>query len=92
MLAAALIFASALPATAQTVPTMQAPQAEEADEVEDAPAANVNDPDVLKGIDVDKLDWAQLGADASTLRDEIAARKRAAKAAGNDGQIGRAHV
>ena len=40
---------------------------------------------MLKGIDVDKLDWAQLGTDASTLRDEIAAKKRAAKAAGNDG-------
>ncbi|MBR0718985.1 hypothetical protein [Bradyrhizobium liaoningense] len=86
MLAAAFIFGSVLAAHAQTVPTMPNASAEEADEAEEAPAANVNDPDVLKDIDVDKLDWAQLGTDASTLRDEIAAKKRAARqAAGNDG-------
>lgn len=85
MLAAAFIVGSVLAVSAQSVPTMPNSPAEEADEADEAPAANINDPDVLSGIDVDKLDWAQLGADASTLRDEIAAKKRAAKAAGNDG-------
>ena len=39
---------------------------------------------MLKGIDVDKLDWGQLAIDAGTLNDIIAAKKRA-QAAAKDG-------
>src|SRR5581483_2405942 len=46
-----------------------------------AEAPNVNDTDVLKGIDVDKLDWSQLAIDAGTLNDLISAKKRAQAAA-----------
>jgi hypothetical protein len=45
---------------------------------------DVNDQDVLKDIDISKLDWSQLDIDASTLY-ETAAKKRAAKAASNYG-------
>lgn len=38
---------------------------------------------MLKGIDVDKLDWSQLAIDAGTLNDIIAAKKRAQAAANN---------
>ena len=83
VLAAALIFGSVLAASAQIIPPFSpAPAAAVPDEeAEDAP--DVNDPDVLKGIDVDKLDWAQLAIDAGTLNDIIAAKKRAQAAANN---------
>jgi hypothetical protein len=82
LLAAAFIFAAAA-ASAQTVPSQtQAEAADEADGTEAAAAPDVNDPDVLKGIDVDKLDWSQLSTDAATAGgDAPAARKRAGKAA-----------
>lgn len=85
-LAAAFIFGSVLTVSAQIippfspVPTATAPD----EETEAAETADVNDPDVLKGIDVDKLDWGQLAIDAGTLNDTIAAKKRA-KAATNNG-------
>jgi hypothetical protein len=53
------------------------------DDAEAAEAPDVNDPDVMKGIDVDKLDWGQLAIDAGTLNDIIAAKKRAQAAANN---------
>jgi len=87
-LAAAFIFGAVLTAQAQIIPPFSPPPAatapddEEADEVAEAP--NVNDSDVLKGIDVDKLDWSQLAIDAGTLNDIIAAKKRA-QAAAKDG-------
>jgi hypothetical protein len=87
-LAAAFIFGSVLTAQAQIIPPFSPPPTatapdDEADEVAET-APDVNDTDVLKGIDVDKLDWSQLAIDAGTLNDSIAAKKRA-KAAANDG-------
>jgi hypothetical protein len=84
-LAAAFIFGSVLTAPAQIIPPFSpAPAATAHDEdAEAAETADVNDPDVLKGIDVDKLDWGQLAIDAGTLNDIIAARKRAQAAANN---------
>ncbi|MEK9279776.1 MULTISPECIES: hypothetical protein [unclassified Bradyrhizobium] len=81
VLAAALIFGSVLTASAQIIP--QAAAAPD-DEAEAAATPDVNDTDVLKGIDVDKLDWSQLAVDAGTLNDIIAAKKRA-QAAAKDG-------
>ena len=83
-LAAAFIFGSVLTSSAQIIPPFSPPPAatapdEEADEVAETP--DVNDPDVLRGIDVDKLDWGQLAIDAGTLNDLIAAKKRAQAAA-----------
>jgi hypothetical protein len=84
-LAAAFIFGSVLTASAQIIPPFSPPAATAPDEeAEAAEAADVNDPDVLKGIDVDKLDWSQLAIDAGTLNDIIAAKKRA-RAAAKDG-------
>lgn len=85
-LAAAFIFGSVLTAAAQIIPPFSPPPAattrDEAAEAAETP--DVNDPDVLKGIDVDKLDWSQLAIDAGTLNDITAAKKRA-KAAANSG-------
>ncbi|MET4390022.1 hypothetical protein ABIB73_005802 [Bradyrhizobium sp. F1.4.3] len=75
VLTAAFIFGSVLTASAQIIP----PAADE--EVEAADTPDVNDPDVLKGIDVDKLDWGQLAIDAGALNDIITAKKRAQAAA-----------
>jgi len=72
VLAAAFILGSVLTVSAQIIPpTAAAPDEEAAD------APDINDPDVLRGIDVDKLDWGQLAIDAGTLNDIIAAKKRA---------------
>jgi hypothetical protein len=72
-LAAGFSLASAL-ATAQMPPA-----AEDTDEpaAEAAVAPDINDPDVLKDIDVSKLDWSQLDLDASPLGG-IAPKARAA--------------
>jgi hypothetical protein len=76
VLAAAFILGSVLTVSAQIIPpTAAAPD----DEAADAP--DINDPDVLRGIDVDKLDWGQLAIDTGTLNDIIAAKKRAQAAA-----------
>ncbi|MCK1391746.1 hypothetical protein [Bradyrhizobium sp. 1] len=85
-LAVAFIFGSVLTAPAQIIPPFSpAPTAaavpDDEDEAADAP--DVNDPDVMKGIDVDKLDWGQLAIEAGTLNDIIAAKKRAQAAANN---------
>jgi hypothetical protein len=62
-LVAGFSLASAL-AAAQTPPAD-----DEADEpaTEAAAAPDVDDPDIMKDIDVSKLDWSQLNVDASTL-------------------------
>src|SRR3954453_467417 len=78
MLAAALILGSVLTVSAQIIPPFSpGPAAAPDDDAEAAEAPDVNDPDVLSGIDVDKLDWGQLAIDAGTLNDIIAAKKRA---------------
>lgn len=85
MLAAALILGSVLTVSAQIIPPFSpGPAAAPDDDAEAAEAPDVNDPDVLSGIDVDKLDWGQLAIDAGTLNDIIAAKKRA-QAAAKDG-------
>ena len=60
-------LASMLAAAAQTPPADDEPETQEAEETEAAPS--VNDVDIMKDIDVDKLDWSQLNVDASTLAD-----------------------
>ena len=82
VLAAAFILGSVLTVSAQIIQPFSAATPDEDAEAAEAPDAN--DPDVLKGIDVDKLDWGQLAIDAGTLNDLIAAKKRA-QAAANDG-------
>jgi hypothetical protein len=84
-LAAAFILGSVLTAPAQIIPPFSpAPSTAAApDDDEAAEAPSVNDPDIMKGIDVDKLDWSQLAIDAGTLNDIIAAKKRAQAAANN---------
>lgn len=83
-LAAAFISGSVLTVSAQIIPPFSPGPAGADEEAETAEAPDINDPDVMKGIDVDKLDWGQLAIDAGTLNDIIAAKKRA-KAATNNG-------
>jgi hypothetical protein len=85
VLAAAFILASVLAAPAQIVPMQTAPATAAPDEAEET--ADANDPDVLKGIDVDKLDWSLLNIDAATLNDAIAAKKRAEQASTANGAL-----
>lgn len=84
-LAAAFIFGSMLTVSAQIIPPFSPAPAAAApdDDAEAADAPDVNDPDEMKGIDVDKLDWGQLAIDAGKLNDIIAAKKRAKTAANN---------
>ncbi|MDA9402366.1 hypothetical protein [Bradyrhizobium sp. CCBAU 45389] len=86
VLAAAFILGSVLTVSAQIIPPFSPPAAAVPDdeEAETAEAPSVNDPDIMKDIDVDKLDWSQLAIDAGTLNDIIAAKKRA-QAAANSG-------
>lgn len=84
VLAAVFIVGSVLTVSAQIIPPFSPGPAASDEEAEAAEAPDVNDPDVMKGIDVDKLDWGQLAIDAGTLNDIIAAKKRA-KAAANSG-------
>lgn len=71
-----------LAAAAQTPPAeanAEMPATEEA-----ATAPDVNDPDILKDIDVSKLDWSQLNVDASTLTGPAMKGRAAPKSAGTD--------
>jgi hypothetical protein len=82
VLAAGFLLAFASPAPAQSAPAddedQDAPTAE-------APAPSVNDDDVLKDIDISKLDWSQLNVDASTLGDGPAAKARTARVSTDGG-------
>jgi hypothetical protein len=78
MLAAGVSLAWTLAAAAQTPPTNDEPETQETEDVEAAP--NVNETDIMKDIDVSKLDWSLLNVDASTLGD-LAAKGGAAKSA-----------
>jgi hypothetical protein len=69
-------------ASAQTPPTdedAEMPAAEEA-----ATAPDVNDTDILKDIDISKLDWSQLNVDASTLTGPAPKGRAAPKGANAD--------
>ena len=65
MLVAGVSLAVSLAATAQTPPAEHDPAWPAAEG--EAAAVDVNDADIMKDIDVDKLDWSQLNADAPTL-------------------------
>ncbi|MFK4385940.1 hypothetical protein [Bradyrhizobium sp. USDA 223] len=79
LLAAAFILGSVLTLQAQIIPPFSSPASD--DEAEAAEAPDVNDPDIMKGIDVDKLDWSQIAVDAGTGIDPMTAKKRAQAAA-----------
>jgi hypothetical protein len=83
MLAAGVSLVWTLAAAAQTPPTNDEPETQETEDAEAAPAEaapGVNDTDIMKDIDVSKLDWSLLNVDASTLGD-LAAKGGAAKGA-----------
>jgi hypothetical protein len=83
MLAAGVSLAWTLAAAAQTPPINDEPETQETEDAEAAPAEvapSVNDTDIMKDIDVSKLDWSLLNVDASTLGD-LAAKRSAAKGA-----------
>ena len=65
MLVAGVSLASMVAAAAQTPPSDDDPEMPAAEETETAP--DVNDVDIMKDIDVSKLDWSLLNVDASTL-------------------------
>ena len=77
MLAAGITLASMVAAAAQTPPADDDPEMPAAEETEAAPS--VNDVDIMKDIDVSKLDWSLLNVDAYTLLTETApkAKRRA---------------
>ena len=74
MLVAGVSVASMLAAAAQTPPADDDPEMAAAEETEAAP--DVNDVDIMKDIDVSKLDWSLLNVDASTLTASGAEGKR----------------
>jgi len=65
MLVAGVSVASMLSAAAQTGPAENDADMQAAEETEAAPEAG--EVDIMKDIDVSKLDWSQLNVDASTL-------------------------
>jgi hypothetical protein len=79
LLVAGFSMAAVLAAAAQTPPADDDPDAATAEET--APAPDVNDADIMKDIDVSKLDWSQLNAGASTLTAPAPKGRTAAKAA-----------
>jgi hypothetical protein len=81
-LVAGFSLVSVLAAAAQTPPAedeAEMPAAEEA-----AAAPDVNDADIMKDIDVSKLDWSQLNVDASTLTGPALKGRAAPKGASAD--------
>jgi hypothetical protein len=83
MLVAGFSLAAVLAVAAQTPPADDEEEAtEEAATAPDVAAApDVNDPDIMKDIDVSKLDWAQLDLDAAPLTGPAAKGRAASKAA-----------
>src|SRR4029079_1536783 len=81
MLVAGVSLASMVAAAAQTPPFDDDPEMPAAEETETAP--DVNDVDIMKDIDVSKLDWSLLNIDASTLTGPAPRGSGASKAAGN---------
>jgi hypothetical protein len=71
MLVAGASLASVLMAAAQTWPPADEPAMQEAEEIEAVPAAD--EEDILKDIDVSKLDWSLLDFDSSNLGEMLAA-------------------
>src|SRR5207245_10583570 len=79
VLAAGIGLASMLAAAAQTPPADDDTDMPAAEETETAP--DVNDVDIMKDIDVSKLDWSLLNVDASTLTGPAPKGNGASKAA-----------
>ena len=79
-LVAAFGFAVAFPAFGQSVWPVDKPPAEAAADpaTADDTQANASD-DIMKDIDVSKLDWSQLNVDAATLAERSAAKARTGK-------------
>ncbi len=86
-LVAGFSLVSILAATAQAPPAdddAEMPATEEAAVASDgAVAPDVNEADIMKDIDVSKLDWSQLNVDASTLAGPAPKGRAAAKGAAN---------
>ena len=86
VLAAGLCMAAAV-ALAQSPPAADDADADaDADEAEEeaAPAPEKKDEDLLKDVDIDKLDWSQLNIDASMLNLPSVKARAAAKGASSD--------
>ena len=81
MLAAGIGLASMVAAAAQTPPADDDTDEPAAEETE--AAAGANDVDIMKDIDVSKLDWSLLNVDASTLTGPAMKGNGASKAAGS---------
>jgi hypothetical protein len=81
MLVAGVSVVSMLAAAAQTPPADDEPDEPAAEETEAAPS--VNDVDIMKDIDVSKLDWSLLNVDASTLTGPAPKGSGSSKAAGS---------
>ena len=87
VLVAGVGIVSMLAAAAQTPPAENDPDKPgvEAEAEEEAAAApDVNDPDIMKDIDVSKLDWSLLNVDASTLPAPAAKKSGAPKGAASE--------
>jgi hypothetical protein len=84
MLVAGFSLAAVLAVAAQTPPA-EADDEEAMEEAAATPdaaaAADVNDPDILRDIDISKLDWAQLDLDANPLSGPPTAKSKAASKA-----------
>jgi hypothetical protein len=81
LLVAGFSLAAVLAVAAQTPPAAEDDAEEPAEE--DVAAPSVNDPDIMKDIDVSKLDWSQLDLDALPLSGPAAKSRAASKAAAN---------
>ena len=81
MLAAGIGLASMVAAAAQTPPAEDDTDEPAAEQTE--AAAGTNDVDIMKDIDVSKLDWSLLNVDASTLTGPAMKGNGASKAAGS---------
>jgi hypothetical protein len=82
-----LVLAAGFCMAAATALAQSPPAADDADEAEEeaAPALEKKDEDILKDIDIDKLDWSQLNIDASMLDlPSVKARAAAKGASSND--------
>jgi hypothetical protein len=67
LLAAGFSLAAVLAAGAQAPPAAEAAEAAEEEAAPEINDVDTKDVDIMKDIDVDKLDWSQLNVDASTL-------------------------
>jgi len=79
MLAAGVVLASMLAAAAQTPPPDDDLDTRAEEEIDAAPG--VNEVDIMKDIDISKLDWSLLNVDASTLSGPAPKAGGASKAA-----------